>query len=207
MGGEDWRIFFQVVQRTGAMEATTFVIFVAFIQIALMNMLTGVFVENAMKLAQPDRDALAFQYRRQMLQDAENLKTIFTELDKSGKGIISLKDFEEALYTSHMMAHLSVLDLDVKDAEAFFLVLASASERAEVDINTFVEGCLRLRGAATSIDVQQLVAQNREIQRNLYQIQQEFCDRLAMIWKELPAKLCFSAHPEARTGEFNDSAP
>merc|ERR1719382_1867531 len=74
MGGQDWEVFYDVAEQTGIFEAITFIIFVAFIQIALMNILTGIFVENAMKLAQPDRDTLAFQFRKQRMQDAQDLK-------------------------------------------------------------------------------------------------------------------------------------
>merc|ERR1711920_117172 len=43
--------------------------------------------------------------------------------------------------------------LDIKDAEMFFHMLTAVTEEEEVNIQTFVEGALRMRGVASSLDL------------------------------------------------------
>merc|ERR1711997_822098 len=50
-----------------------------------------------------------------------------------------------------------MLGLDVRDAESFFSLLASNNDGRDVDIDNFVNGCMRLKGPATSIDIQALL--------------------------------------------------
>jgi len=68
--------------------------------------------------------------------------------------------------------------LNVSHVDMFFTLLASASPAGTIDVNTFVAGCLRMKGYATNVDVMsvdyrlQLLSQNvetymRECQRNV----------------------------------------
>jgi len=47
--------------------------------------------------------------------------------------------------------------------KCFFHMLANISNSDEVDIDTFVEGCMRMKGSATSIDMQSLVYETKLI--------------------------------------------
>merc|ERR1712045_126720 len=64
-GGTDWEVFYDNVISRSAMSAVLYIFFIGFMQVALMNILTGIFVEKAMKLAAPDRDMLALEKRKQ----------------------------------------------------------------------------------------------------------------------------------------------
>jgi len=69
-------------------------------------------------------------------------------------------------------AYFEVRGIDVKDAQLFFKMLASAAgnNSNEVDVETFVGGCMRLKGYATSIDVHTLIYELRI----MYGVQKEF---------------------------------
>jgi len=43
--------------------------------------------------------------------------------------------------------------LDIRDAETFFKMLANIAGPNRVDANAFVEGCMRMKGGATSVDL------------------------------------------------------
>jgi len=58
-GGDDWSGPYRIAAASGELPAILFIFFIAFMQIAVLNILTGIFVEKAMKLAQPDRERLA----------------------------------------------------------------------------------------------------------------------------------------------------
>merc|ERR1712113_828690 len=67
-----------------------------------------------------------------------------------------------------MKAYLSCSGLDIRHAEIFFDMLASSSsEEEEVSIDAFVDGCMKMKGEATSLDMQVLLYKTKVIYREL----------------------------------------
>merc|ERR1711990_373030 len=98
-----------------------------------------------MKLAQPDRDVQARELRIKELAEEDELRHLVAELDTDSSGSIRHEEFQK-LEKGKLKAHLSVLGLDMRDAQMFFSLLAECSEDSEVDIESFVTGCMRLKG-------------------------------------------------------------
>merc|ERR1719329_1116472 len=80
---------------------------------------------------------------------------------------------------------MDTVDLDPKDAEIFFAMLASISSEGsdldpmselEVDINAFVYGCMNLRGPAAGIDLQALMFETRIMAQHIKFIREMVCD-------------------------------
>jgi len=65
-----------------------------------------------------------------------------------------------------MAALASNLELDVSDMEQFYKIL-SCSGKYAVDVDTFAVGCLKLKGPARSMDLQELIASQRRAARTL----------------------------------------
>merc|ERR1712048_445890 len=78
-------------------------------------------------------------------------------------GTISLPEFLQMLEDHRVRAYLNVRGIEVKDAEMFFRMLSTSSGTDEVDIHSFVEGCLRLKGLATSVDLHQLRFEHKRL--------------------------------------------
>eukprot|EP00928_Gymnodinium_smaydae_P039180 TRINITY_DN26819_c0_g1_i1.p1 TRINITY_DN26819_c0_g1~~TRINITY_DN26819_c0_g1_i1.p1 ORF type:complete len:731 (-),score=167.86 TRINITY_DN26819_c0_g1_i1:97-2289(-) len=173
-GGDDWSMYLTILDDAGMFYIGLFLFFEFFIQVALLNILTGMFVENAMKLAQPDRETLALEQRKKEIAEMNELHAIVSEIDKDRSGKISAEEFYRTTHSPKMKAYLTLLGLDVKDAEMFFNMLVNVSDKQEVDIESFVNGCMRLRGPASSVDLQGLAVQARNIQES----QRHFVDQL-----------------------------
>jgi len=172
-GGDDWSMFYEALVHTGGLNCVLFVFFILFIEIALMNILTGIFVENAMKLAQPDRDAMALEIRKREKELEDELRKLCQHFDTDGSGYISREKFAESLEHGKMKANLAVLGLDIKDAELFLGMLAEASGEKEVNVDAFIHGCMRLKGTATSLDMQLLVFGTSMVYKCQKQIQRD----------------------------------
>merc|ERR1711920_1067206 len=71
-------------------------------------------------------------------------------------GKISLDEFVHAMEDPKFRYFFEVRGLDIKDAEMFFNMLTAVSGEDEVDISTFVSGCLGMQGTASSLDLQTL---------------------------------------------------
>ncbi|CAJ1382207.1 unnamed protein product [Effrenium voratum] len=79
------------------------------------------------------------------------VKRLFAQLDKDQDGGITAKEFEIALETPTLIHVFDALELSVEDAWALFRTLDSDGD-SRVGPLKFLEGCLRLKGAARSID-------------------------------------------------------
>lgn len=66
-----------------------FVFYIAFFNFAVLNILTGIFVENAMKLCKPNKHELIVERRKREEQDARDLREILNAMDLNGTGCIS----------------------------------------------------------------------------------------------------------------------
>jgi hypothetical protein len=181
-GGMDWEVFYDSMLLSGTSNALCFILFIAFFQISLLNVLTGIFVENAMKLAQPDPYTRALEQRKAEILEADELRHACKRLDKGHSGYISAEEFESEIQHGKLRAHLRVLGLDMRDPRKFFCALQYASGQTDVDIDAFVTGCLKLKGPASSIDLQSLIADTHlvdENQRDLKRFLEGKLDKIA----------------------------
>jgi hypothetical protein len=160
-GGDDWSQFYRALKPAGDGYCFMFLFFVAFTQIAFLNILTGLFVENAMKLAQPERDALALEDRKHSMEMAERLKSVCARFENDGDGMIELDEFVEMMKDEGILAQLRVLGIDVKDSYVFFKMLEDATHDSKVSIDDLVNGCLRMSGPASSFDLQRTLYENK----------------------------------------------
>jgi len=85
-GGEDWRVYYGMVERTGTLYNLIFIFYIGFFQFALFNILTGLFVENALKHAKPNHDTLVFDQRRQQIAEGHAMQAFCHEIDADGTG-------------------------------------------------------------------------------------------------------------------------
>lgn len=157
-GGDDWNNYYTTLLGTGEVSAALFIFFIAFMQIAVLNILTGIFVEQAMKSAQPDRDSVAASFRWREVMEAEDLRSECRQIDKDGDGFITLAELADFLETGKFRHFLQSHDIDVRDEEVFFELLRS-HEGETMSIDEFVEECMKLKGAATSLDLHYLTKQ------------------------------------------------
>mmetsp|Transcript_75920 Transcript_75920/g.171748 ORF Transcript_75920/g.171748 Transcript_75920/m.171748 type:complete len:620 (+) Transcript_75920:39-1898(+) len=175
-GGADWKIFYDAIKVTGARYGLLFLVFMLFIQIAVMNIVTGIFVENAMKLAKPDREAQAVQQRKKDQSVTRDLRKLCEDIDTEKSGAICMDAFMRAYSEMPKLRdHMAVLGLDIHDAQTFFGFLSSVHDSQQVDIDSFVACCMKLRGTAKGMDLHNLQHQTLVI----YKTQQEFNEQCA----------------------------
>jgi voltage-gated sodium channel len=160
-GGDDWSKFYAMLEPIGIVTCWVYLFFVSFTQIALMNILTGIFVENAMKLAEPDRQALFSQQQKERLKQVKELESIMREVDQDSTGHITSDEFHQEMRNTRgkLRTYLGSMGIHEGDAERFFMMLQTAHQGQPVANNLFVAGCLRLQGGAQSLDLQAVVSE------------------------------------------------
>jgi len=164
-GGDDWSTYYDFLAETGSATELLFIFFISFFNFAVFNVLTGIFVDNAMKVSRADRDIMVMEQRQKEFRDAQVLKAVCEEMDEDKSGGISWQEFKAHLQDPKAAAHLAAIGLDVHDARVFFEILELVAGKPEVDIDIFVRGCMRMKGSATSIDMQTLAYEVRQIRK------------------------------------------
>jgi hypothetical protein len=159
-GGDDWGLQYEVISETGPMGSVVFFVFIAFTQLALINIITGIFVEAAMQTLRPDKEAIVVEQLRIEKEHIEELERMCNNFDTDGNGMISRQEFEIGLSRGRIPRLLMLLGLSKHHVVEFF---SAMEEEGEVDISTFVRGCMQLKGAATNFDVQMVHAELRSI--------------------------------------------
>lgn len=153
-GGVDWKNVSDVLILNGLTVTGRFVfpLFIAFTLLALMNVITGVFVDTAIQKSRIDKESYTIV----------NLKRLFTSLDHNQRGYISFVDFKKNIETREMQELFKSIDLDISEVKSVFQLL-DLNNNGHLDADEFMGGCLRLKGHAKAIDVLLLMREMRRI--------------------------------------------
>mmetsp|Transcript_5434 Transcript_5434/g.9708 ORF Transcript_5434/g.9708 Transcript_5434/m.9708 type:complete len:628 (-) Transcript_5434:163-2046(-) len=155
--GLDWRDAFLLLQKGGWFMSTVFLVYITLFTISIWNIVTSTFVEKAMKLAKPDLDSMLLEQSLRDLKDTEELENLFRPYatkNADGEEEISLEDLQDAADEAEFLLYLSVRGIDVKNVKLFFYMLGSMHKKSVVDLKSLVKACVRMKGFATSIDLQ-----------------------------------------------------
>lgn len=143
-----------------------FVVYIATMVLSLLNIVTGICVNNALEMAQLDHDLmLKFELERKAAY-IESLEGLFHDLDKNESGTLSFEEFVSHLEQPEVTALFSVLGIEVSDAIPFFEAL-DVDGSHEIEIDEFVMGCLNLRGNVRTVDVATLLRENKRLMRRI----------------------------------------
>jgi len=176
-GGEDWATILRPLEKLPGEYWFFFLVFITFAILAVMNVITAVFVETAMQSSQNDREAVVQQELEHKGELIAIMQQVFAELDTNNSGALSLNEFEQHIEDEKILAYLSTLELDVNQVRTLFLLL-DVDQTGEVDLEEFVNGCLRLKGGAKSLDMAILKYQAEWMVHNLLALQKLVGERL-----------------------------
>jgi len=153
-GGVDWGEHYRLMWLTGPAAMVFYVLYLVFFFVAAWNIITSLFMEKAMTLSQPDVETQMLRKHREDLQRASEIVKILEDTDTNKTGTISLMRFKQYMQIPRFRNFFEFRDLEIKDAEMFFRILSSVSNSEDVKYDTFAYGCMRMKGYASSLDVQ-----------------------------------------------------
>merc|ERR1711920_690491 len=91
---------------------------------------------------------------------------IFQRIDADSSGDITMVELETLLQDEALHAYFAHLNLEIEQAWDIFRII-DRDKSGTVSIDEFVDGCLRLRGNATTMDLAQVIYDTRSIQQKL----------------------------------------
>jgi len=173
-GGEDWGPIFDLISSCGVIPSVCFLVYMAFIWLSVTNIITAVFVDKALQNAKPDaEDALLSQHKVDLERMSE-LQMLFRSMDTDNSGTLTLGELKNSCKDDRIMSFFEMMNLDIKSVEAFFKLLTQVSHSDVVDMESFVTGCLKMRGYATNADVYMILFQSRVLGAELLLAMEKF---------------------------------
>ncbi|CAE8606270.1 unnamed protein product, partial [Polarella glacialis] len=165
-GGLSWHQASQPLAETGWLPVLFFIAFIAFTYFAVLNVVTGVFCQNAIESAQTDKELAVMVQLANKTHYVKAMRTLFTELDEDSSKTITIDEFEAKLKDERFAAYLESIDIDSGDAWTLFKLI-DCDQSGCIDVEEFVSGCLQLRGAAKAIHIAKMGYENKIMRRGM----------------------------------------
>jgi len=150
---DGWVDYYELMLYTGSFYSLSFLFFTAFFHIAVLNVATGLVIDKVTKLAEPDIDEYEKEQKNIQRKIMQEVKTICRSMDTNNNGKISWEELQLSMQNHRVASFFSMLDLNINHTESFYCTLAEMDDDDEVDVDCFVEGCMRMKGPASSIDL------------------------------------------------------
>jgi len=160
-GGPEWTDIADPLLSADLLYGFLLIFYICFMVFAVLNIITGIFVEGAIGKAQADKDAMVQELHEEMESIAKELRTMFVHADNDQSGTIDINEFEEMLETRKVKDRLATLGLRVSDAWGLFRLL-DTEKSYKIDIEDFIRGCLRLKDHASKMDIEGLLIELRK---------------------------------------------
>lgn len=169
-GGHDWVNISPSITEVGGVYTFALLLYIAFVLLALLNILNGIFVNVAFQCSAMNRELAidAVMKKREVM--VKEMVQLFLEMDQDESGTLTWDEFQDHLRDEKIKAYFMALDLDMTSVRRIFHLLDS-HERGRVTLHEFVEGCIRLRGAAKMVDITMLNEQVKSLTTVLHRIE------------------------------------
>jgi hypothetical protein len=143
-GGVDWSdVADPLISEVEPLLGIGFAAFIAFALLALMNVVTGVFVQTALHSAEAEEESFLTDQIIQLFHKCKN--------DDSW-GCLSETDLEARLEDPELAKEWKNISVTADEAQYVFALL-DVDEAGEVQFEEFLSACLRLKGNAKSLDM------------------------------------------------------
>merc|ERR1719436_2267219 len=89
----------------------------------LMNLITSIIVDNAIKATQKDAEELVLQRALDKQAALEQFLRLFSSIDADGSGTLTREEFRKAFDDPEIASQLCLLDIHYEDCEEMFNLL------------------------------------------------------------------------------------
>merc|ERR1719284_1806319 len=190
-GGVSWWDVQRLLLEVHVVYGIVFVSFISIMLLAVLNIITGIFVTDAVEMAASDHDVMMQAEQEMKLDEVKKLRQLFNRFDSAENAVLTLADFESHIRDPEVQVILGILGLDISEAPAFFKLL-DVDQDGEVEIDEFVMGCLNLKGRTKLMGMEVTVQDTRRMVKKLLLGQQSLTFHLN---QSAGSSSCHSSEP------------
>jgi len=130
-----------------------YIAYIVIMWLSVTNIISSMFIEKALKIARPDMEEKMLEACEDDLEAIKELKGIFQMIDTDKSGKLSFKEFQTSLTDVRIQSYFELREISLSQASMLFEMLSLQAGAVEIDVDTFVTGCMRMKGYATNIDM------------------------------------------------------
>jgi len=148
LGGIDWDNVVQPLQDHihPVVPGIIFSVYIAFTLLCMMNIITGTFVNSAMKSAENQKEREFVEFTRGM----------FKRIDEADVAVVTLSQFHELLEDVQFQYQLGLIGISDADARLLFTLL-DKNASGEVEFDKLLANMLRLHQESKFMDIMKLM--------------------------------------------------
>merc|ERR1719362_1146207 len=161
-----------------------FVLFIFAMSFGMINIVVASFCEAAAEASRRDRDAIIEHEIARAQMIAGDIKKFFEEADIDGSGCINEAELHYHLADDRVKAFFTSLEIDVTQAQDLFYLL-DTDDSGNIGFDEFLGGCMRLRGTASSMDVNLLLWESEKLMCKLSEFALEVHTRFEWLEEKL----------------------
>jgi len=161
-GGADWGDLAAPFWQMGPFPGFLFGVYVLVSTLGLLNVLVGIFVQEASELANWDNDLLVDGIVEKKEKHAREIKALFDSIDLEKTGWLSLEDLSTSLENPRISAFFEHLDVDVSKVEVLFKLL-DFDGNGKITKDEFVTGIAQLQGKGNPEDVASRLVEEKKL--------------------------------------------
>jgi len=158
-GGMDWDILVRSLDKASPWFSFLFILYILFGYLAVLNVVTGLFVNGAMERSQAVND----------MQRLFQIHKLFFALDADASNQIGEDELMEHINDDAVQEFLNCVDMDQHEVHLLFDIL-DKDGGGNIDFEEFANGMLRMHGTASAKD---LLLINQEFRSFFRDIQHE----------------------------------
>jgi len=148
---DSWNAIVRVLMKQLPWCWAYFYAYVAVSVFVLMNLVTAIIVENAVKNSNQDMDEAIKAKEKEKRKELHTLETLFKEMDTDGSGTLNWSEFKEAFDDPLMVKKWRLLDFEPDECKELFGLLDDGD--GEIETGEFFEGLAKMKGTAQSKDI------------------------------------------------------
>jgi len=164
ISGTNWAVLAEPLSQVGPFFNALWVMYIGLMLFGIMNIVTGIFVDRAMKAADCDY-VVAMLDQRQREKDLKHLlSSFFNDLGKEGSDLVSDDDFSFLIQNDKVIGHLAGIGIEERYAQRLFELLDTDGKHI-LPLDDVVKGFFQVTGDAKAIDHLLMVQDIRKLER------------------------------------------
>merc|ERR1712137_525881 len=144
------------------MHGFMFLMFFVFVVMGLLNVVTGLFVENACAIVEKDRARVLDSVAEEEDAFKAGMTEVFHLMDIDGTGHLDMEELKNTLENEDTRLLLASHGLPCRNALQLFTLL-DEDGTGKIKLDAFLDGCGWLKGPSKSIDVMSLRLEMRRV--------------------------------------------
>eukprot|EP00928_Gymnodinium_smaydae_P026922 TRINITY_DN20981_c0_g4_i1.p1 TRINITY_DN20981_c0_g4~~TRINITY_DN20981_c0_g4_i1.p1 ORF type:complete len:713 (-),score=113.89 TRINITY_DN20981_c0_g4_i1:167-2305(-) len=179
-GGRDWCEIYGALVSIHWLYGLIFIIYIYFMVFLVLNVVVGTVVKTTSEVFRKDRQHIVDDELNKLNSYTKEIKEFFKDADTDCSGTLSWDEFNTYLRDDKVKAYFQTLALDISQAHVLFTLL-DLDGSDSVSVEEFVDGCVRLKGEAKSIDVNMLLHQVEKLLHKVGKFSEECSSNMSSL--------------------------